>query len=278
MARTDPYASNDVSGANRQLASMLSLPQGSGGGSTQPAQPQTQILSQYTPWQNNNVNLGDVGANSLTPSTGNQPSSSAPISYEPTSGQNSLTQLITSLNNLLGGEGYSQVSSGTNVEGSGLDTTQAGLNLQNMPTQFWQSILSGNPAASSYLQQANAPYVSDIAAQYANVAQQSSNNMPLGGYRATSVANAPTAQANAVSNIYAQEAQAVPTAAEQLSNIGTSVANTGTTVSGQGISQQNQGLQAIYNALSSAIQKNLGNQSQTESNISNLVSGLSALI
>jgi hypothetical protein len=181
-----------------------------------------------------------VSSVSLNPAFNPQPTSGAPLAYQPVTG-NSLDQYMRSMMNLLGGQGFGQYESGQYTLGSGL-------NLMSQPAQFWQAILSGDPSASQFIHQALAPTISNIGNQYATAGTTIAQNAPRGGYAASAQADMPYAQARDVSGLYSQMAQLVPQAATSLAGMGESVGQLG-------LSESSQGLQQLFNALQGILSK-----------------------
>jgi hypothetical protein len=202
---------------------------------------------------------GPVSSQSLQPAFNNQPTSGAPIAYQPVTG-NSLDQQLRSVLNLLGGQGFNQYQAGQFTMGSGL-------NLLSQPTEFWQALLSGDPSANAFIRQAMQPTISSISDQYATAATTAAQNTPRGGYGATAQANLPYAQARDTANVYSQMAQLVPQAATQL-------ASTGMDVSQLGLSESQMGLSQLFNMLQGVLSKAGMNTQQDMANMANLTSGL----
>lgn len=194
-----------------------------------------------------------------------------------TNPDNSTTGLWYSLANLMGQAGPSLVEQGGNLvqtgtgvtggglqmQGGGYGTTQTALGTLQPTIDFYNKLLSGDPATMTA---ALAPTANTLSNVYAGAVNQAGAGMPAGGYRAATLAGLPEAQAaqvgNAALGLQPTAAQGLASAANEQAGIGATQAGIGTGVSatGQGISQTGtaltgQGLQSIQNLIADVINK-----------------------
>ena len=174
------------------------------------------------------------------------------MSPQPISGaDNSLTAAQRTASNALGQMAPSAFSMGTGLLGTGtgvaqggLDVMGTGLNTLQPSIDFYSKLLSGDPTATT---QALAPTAANIAAITAGAANRASEGMPGGGYRASTLAGLPFAQASQVGSAALQLQPAAAAALGQLggeqaqigagmAGVGTTLGGLGTTLTGQGVS------------------------------------------
>lgn len=192
-------------------------------------------------------------------------------------GDNDLTRFLRSLTNLTGstgtalmgtggstlGTGLGVTQGGLDVSGTGLQTTQTGLQTMQPSIDFYSKILSGDPTATT---QALAPTASNIAQITSGATNQASQGMPAGGYRASTLAGLPFAQAQQVGNaalaLQPAAAQALQslggqqaTIGGEQAQIGQGIAGTGTQIGQLGTQLTGQGLTAFQTALNALIGK-----------------------
>jgi len=118
----------------------------------------------------------------------------------------------------------------------------------NPAIDYYTSILSGNPASVG---QAIAPELNALRSGYTNAQRQVNTFAPMGGGRASTMANAPFQLSgmttNLISNARNQAAQALPTIGSMTGNLGNSLLGTtnqaGSTLLGQMYPQQQMGAQ-----------------------------------
>lgn len=143
------------------------------------------------------------------------------LTPEPVQGEgNSMTQYLRSLNNYSGTSGQNVFQTGGNMAGQSGD--------------YYSKILSGNPAA---IAQAMAPTINATNSAYKQQQQQVDQFAPMGGGRASQMAQLPFQKAGAISNIIAG---AQPGAASALGTLGTQ--------------EQSLGLQQLQQALASLLE------------------------
>lgn len=221
-------------------------------------------------------------------STKSSPTNNLGLAPQPVSGANdSLTAFFRSLTNLTGGTGVSQFNAGGNTIGAGLGTVgtglegqQAGLNTLNAPIDFYTKILSGDPAA---IQQALAPTANAISQQYEAAKTGASEGMPAGGFRSTTLAGLPFAQAAQVGNAALGLQPAAANALGQLggeqAGIGQGISQTGLGVAGIGSTQQSQGLQALFSTIQALLGKmGINLQGSGVNSFATFAGGLNSLI
>lgn len=209
------------------------------------------------------------------------------ITPQPVSGSdNSLTAFFRGLSNLLGAGSTSALNAGGNLLGTGTGVAQGGLDIAGtgLPVintgvgtmgtgletlqpsiDFYNKILSGDPRATT---EALAPTAANIAAITSGATTNASQGLPAGGYRASTLAGLPFAQAAQVGNAALALQPAAAQALEQLGGeqaqigqeqvgAGTAAGNLGLGISqtGLGLGQLGQGLTAQgFQALESAVQ------------------------
>jgi hypothetical protein len=190
------------------------------------------------------------------------------VTPQPVSGSdNSLTAAFRSMSNLLG-------TMAPGITGTGLMTTQQGLGTMQPAVNFYQQLLSGNPATVT---QALAPTAANINNIYSGAMNQASQGMPAGGYRAATMAGLPQAQAAQVGNA-ALGLQ--PAAAMGLGQLGTTQAQIGGNLLQSGLTAQQAAVQDMLNKqqinqqVPSAFQDFLGSINA----LGNLASGAGGLL
>ena len=172
------------------------------------------------------------------------------ISPQPISGSdNSLTAYWRGLSNLAGSSVPAFLQAGGNLLGTGMGVTQAGLDVMQDPTKFYQQLLSGDPRTTTA---ALAPTAANIAAITSGATNQAAQGMPQGGYRAATLANLPFAQAAQVGNA-ALGLQ--PMAAQGLAGIGAQEQQTGLGIGQLGTVLTGQGLQTLQNTIADVLSK-----------------------
>lgn len=155
---------------------------------------------------------------------------------------------------LLQTTGPNLISAGGGVLNAGLGASGLGLQTLQGPQNFYEQLLSGNPAAVT---QALAPTATNLAPIYAGATNQASQGLPVGGFRAAELANLPFAQAQQVGNA-ALGLQ--PAAAQALAGLGGEQAQIGQGLAGTGLGLSGQGLSAIQAAMQGALGKQQVNQ------------------
>lgn len=250
--------------------------------------------------------------NSSGGSTGGGGTGAFGLQPQPVSGgNNDLTQYQWSLTNLAGTTGAGLVGAGTGLVGGSIPIIQSGTDIQTaglgpvatgtgtlgtslstlQPSiDFYNKLLQGDPTATA---QALAPTASNIAAITAGATNQTSQGTPQGGFRASTLANLPYAQAAQVGNAALQlqpaAAAALQQAAQTQAGIGTQQVGAGTAEAGigQGISQTGlgvgqlgtvltgQGLQTLQNTIADVLQKmGINIQGGTAATFSQIVGSL----
>ena len=210
------------------------------------------------------------------------------LAPQPVSGGNdSLTQYFRSLSNLTGQTGVNQVNQGAQTVGQGLSTVGTGLGDQatgmqtlQAPIDFYNKLISGDPAT---MEQALAPTASLISQQYEGAKSATGEGMPAGGFRSTALANLPFAQAGQVGNaalgLQNTAAQQLGVLGGQQAGIGQGESSTGLGVAGVGTTQQSQGLTALMGTVTDLLSKMGINQQGSGANaFSTIAQGLNALI
>jgi hypothetical protein len=235
---------------------------------------------------------GGSGTTTSTPSswfsTKNSPTDSSGLAPQPVNGANdSLTAFFRSLTNLTGQTGANQVNQGASTIGQGLQTVgtglegqAAGLSTLNAPIDFYQKLLSGDPATMTA---ALAPTASLISQQYEGAKSAAGTGLPSGGFRSTAVANLPFAQAGKVGDaalgLQSTAATQLGTLGGQQASIGQGISNTGLGVSGVGSTQQSQGLTALMGTITDLLGKmGINLQGSGVNSFATFSQGLNALI
>ena len=166
-----------------------------------------------------------------------------------TNPDNSLTGLWYNLANLAGPESQQLFGAGANLVNAGASLVNQGNTDIAAPTAYYQQLLSGNPATVTAALAPTAANISNITSGAINNVSQ---GMPLGGYRASTLANLPFAQASQVGNA-ALNLQ--PTAAQALASIGAGQEQAGVNQQQVGTTLTGQGVQQLQSLISDAIQK-----------------------
>lgn len=218
--------------------------------------PNNWFAGQNDPTAASNMNVGKAVA----------PGDLAYQGVNPGSGQNSLDQYTRSLANLMGKSGQQilggaqgYIDQGTNTVNQGLGTVGGGLGSTNASANYYQNLLSGNPAAMA---QAIQPTANGIRAQYQGARNQLNTYAPMGGGRSNLMAQLPFQSAGAISNALAQ---VQPQAAQQLGSLGLGIGNLGLGIGGLGLNQQQFGAgqqQIGGNLLNSTLQNLLTGRGQ----------------
>ena len=211
---------------------------------------------------------GGQGTMTGTPSswfsTKSSPTNASGLAPQPVNGANdSLTAFFRSLTNLTGQTGVNMVNQGAATIGQGLETVGTGLEgqgagLQTLqaPIDFYNKLLSGDPAAMT---SALAPTASIISQQYEGAKSATGQGLPSGGFRSTAVAGLPFAQAGKVGDaalgLQSTAAQQLGVLGGEQAEIGRGISNTGLGVAGVGTTQQSQGLTALMGTITSILAK-----------------------
>lgn len=175
---------------------------------------------------------------------------------------NDLTKMGRSLTNLLGltgaqlgqlgqgvlGAGLSGVQGGMGVMGTGLQTLQPSIN-------YYNQLMSGNPAAVSM---AAGPYASILSGQETNMLNNL-RNVPVGGFGSLVAANAPQWLTGQIGNFELAQREAAArgllTAGGEQAQIGQGIGNLGLGVGQLGTTLTGQGLQGLSEAERAVLQK-----------------------
>lgn len=146
------------------------------------------------------------------------------------------------------------LTGGSAALNAGLSTTGSALNTLQTPINFFQQLMSGNPATVTA---ALGPTAANIATIAAGATNRASQGMPEGGFRSLSMANEPFWQASQVGNaaegLQATAAAGLEQASAQQAAIAAALEQTGL-----GLTQQ--GLGASQAAMTGANQKQQINQ------------------
>ena len=188
----------------------------------------------------------------------------AGISPQPISGaDNSLTANWRGLANLAGEAAPGFIGAGGNLLGTGMGVTQGGLDItgQGMQTMqpsidFYQALLSGDPAAMT---RALAPTAANLSAMTSGALNQGSQGMPMGGARAGFMTGLPFAQLSqlgtAAEQLQPAAAQALGQLGGEQAQIGQGVSQTGLGVGQLGTVLTGQGLQTLQNTIADILSK-----------------------
>lgn len=145
-------------------------------------------------------------------------------------GGDSLTQMMRSLQNYLATQGQSTFNTGADMTtagaqgfgtagtstGTAMDTSNKALATLDPSTAYWTKLLSGD---QNTMNQAVAPYATQVGTNIANATTNAQQNSAKGGYAAAQTAGMPFAQSQLVNNALMQ---LQPTAAAGLNtNAGT---------------------------------------------------------
>jgi hypothetical protein len=222
----------------------------------------SQIYNMFAP--SSSTSSGGTNLFGTSLSGGNQGGGVGSFGISPlTNPDNSLTGEWYNLANLAGPaasslltQGGNLVNTGTGTVGAGLGVTGGGLQALQAPMQYYQQLLSGNPAAVT---QALAPTAANLSTIETGAMNQASQGMPQGGYRASTMANLPQAQAaqvgNAALGLQSSAAQGEAGLGEQIANIGQGMSQTGLGVGQLGTTLTGQGMQGIQNLIGDVLQK-----------------------
>lgn len=159
--------------------------------------------------------------------------------------------------NLVGGTGVNLSAIGNNLLGSGV-------NMLGAPADFFSALLSGDPTRMT---QALAPTAATISQQNLAPLQTAQQNLPRGGYAASTAAELPFSEASQVGNA-ALNLQ--PAAAQALSKLGIDVSQLG-------LGEQGMGLEALQNLVQNALGK-MGVTKGITENLANVGSFLQSII
>jgi hypothetical protein len=172
-------------------------------------------------------------------------------------GQDSLTQFLRSMTNLLGQQGQQTFAQGQKTAGTGEGVLKSSLpalrqSLQGLasPEQYYQNILSGDKAA---MEQAVAPETSSILDQYRGKRAQMAKLGPRGGGTAEAVAGSQFGQAGDVARVLQtarpQAAQGAQQVAGQRAQTGGAIAGVGAQLGQLGLGESGQGMQQLAQTL-----------------------------
>jgi hypothetical protein len=172
-------------------------------------------------------------------------------------GQDSLTQFLRSMTNLLGQQGQQTFAQGQKTAGTGEGVLKSSLpalrqSLQGLasPEQYYQNILSGDKAA---MEQAVAPETSSILDQYRGKRAQMAKLGPRGGGTAEAVAGSQFGQAGDVAKVLQtarpQAAQGAQQVAGQRAQTGGAIAGVGAQLGQLGLGESGQGMQQLAQTL-----------------------------
>ena len=162
---------------------------------------------------------------------------------------------------------------GQGLLGTGTGVTQTGLETLQPSIDFYTKLLSGDPTATT---QALAPTAANIAAITSGATDRASQGMPGGGYRASTLAGLPFAQASQVGNA---ALQLQPAAAQMLGQLGGEEAQIGLGLGGLGTQLTGQGLSGIASLYNALLQKqNINQQSTPLTAFDQFASGLGKLV
>jgi len=134
--------------------------------------------------------------------------------------------------------------------GIGQQYANIGIPALQSSSNFWSNILKGGPAA----QQATGPVAGLLGQQYAGAARGIQSSLPAGGETNLALANLKAQQAQQTGQLY-QGLQ--PTAAQQLTAIGTGAGQTGAGLTGSGSFLGYAGVNAGQGALQSLLQQQM---------------------
>lgn len=179
------------------------------------------------PWTNL---IHGRGSNPANPTVGS-------LAVEPIEGD-SLTQYIRSLTNYAGAKGEQEINTGdqllgwgADIAGLGLGTTGWGLSQFEKPIDYWKQILEGDPQRMTQTVAAM-PELRQLHQASEGAMRGAETTMARGGYRSSTLANQPFEKSGKIADLYTNLR---PTAANQLTSIGT-------TIGGLGLGQQQVGL------------------------------------
>lgn len=150
---------------------------------------------------------------------------------------------------------------GQQVSNTGQAITGQGAGNLADSAQYWQAILNGDYTATN---QAIAPTAAGLSTAYTGAINNINQGSPLGGYRASTMATMPQAQASQLGN-FIMGLQ--PTAAQQLSQVGQAQGQLGQSETSQG-----------SNILSTVLQSLLGQRGQNIQNASNEAQGFASIM
>ena len=225
----------------------------------------------YSMFGGSSGNSNAFGTNLQTPTTMNNTNPSNITMYS--QGVSNLGQAGSSLlgegSNLVD-TGMGVTSGGLNMSGDAYGTTQTSLNTLQPTIDYYNKLISGDPATTTA---ALAPTAANLSTIYSGAVNNASQGSPAGGYRAATLAGLPQAEAaqvgNAALGLQTTAAQGLQSAAGTQNTIagtqggiGSSVAGTGQQVAGTGTTLTSQGTQAIQQAVQDALAK-LGLNAQT---------------
>lgn len=171
--------------------------------------------------------------------------------------QDSLTQAMRSLTNMLGtsgpqliGQGQKGYATGQQTLAGAIPTLKQSLQGLAAPEQYYQNLLSGDKAA---MESAVAPETSSILDQYRGKRSQMAKLGPRGGGTNEAIAGSQFGQAGDVAKVLQsvrpQAAQGATQVAGQRADVGKGIANVGQAQAGLGLSESGQGIQQLQEAL-----------------------------
>ena len=177
--------------------------------------------------------------------------------------QDSLTQALRSLTNLLGAGGPKDIAEGRNATRTGQNILASGLPVQRQalaglasPEQYYQRLLSGDKAE---MEAAVAPETTSILDQYRGKRKQMAGLGSRSGGTNEAVAGSNFGQAADVAKVLQsarpQAAQGAQQVAGAQAGIGQGISGTGAQLGQLGLSESSQGLQQLQAALQGLLQR-----------------------
>ncbi len=177
--------------------------------------------------------------------------------------QDSLTQYLRSLTNMLGGGGKADVAEGRGTARTGEGVLKAGLPamsqaLQGLaaPEQYYRSLLGGDKAA---MESAVAPETSSILDQYRGKRSQMAKLGPRSGGTGEAIAGSQFGQIGDVSKVLQsvrpQAAKGATDVAGARAGIGQGIGQMGAQLAQLGLGESGQGLQQLLGALQGLMQR-----------------------
>jgi len=227
---------------------------------------------------------GQKDSSSFTAGGGNAASGGlAPEGID--SSQDSLTQYMRSLTNMLGQQGQATFGQGQQGYGAGQKTLEGAIptlkqSLQGLaaPEQYYQNLLSGDKAA---MESAVAPETSSILDQYRGKRSQMAKLGPRGGGTNEAIAGSQFGQAGDVAKVLQtvrpQAAQGAQGVSQARATIGKGIADVGATQGELGLKESGQGLQQLSDALQGLLQRRGQNFGVDTANRQALVQGLESV-
>lgn len=193
------------------------------------------------------------------------------LANEPITGD-SLTQYLRSLTNAGGSTAQQFMGQGAGIIGQGNTQLSKAFDTTMDPMAYWQAILRGDPKA---LTAATAPTANALSSIYSGAMSGESSGLPAGGYRSSSLAQLPQAQASQVGN-YLLGLQ--PTAATNLNSIAGTQAGIGSATGQLGLGTAGIGSNMLAQILQALNTRRGQNMTQDTANMGMLTSGLESLV